>query len=190
MMSVKEELIRSSNILAEGKTILYPTDTIAGLGCDATSDSAVRKVMEIKKREAEKSFIILVNSDAMLNKYVPDVPAIAWDLIDVTDKPLSIVYPKGQNISSLAMGLNGSIAVRMVKEGFCNQLIQRFGKPLISTSANLQSETAPQTFAEISEYIKNAVDYVVPIEYWEKTSGSASSIIQIDDKGHIKILRK
>lgn len=189
-MVEKEEIFKLTKLLKEHKTILYPSDTIAGLGCDATSDVAVEKIRKIKQRDENKSFIILVNSDAMLNKYVPEVPAIAWDLIDVADKPLTIVYPKANNLSSLVINKNGSVAVRVVKEGFCSKLIQSFGKPIVSTSANLQSEASASGLPEVSEQIKASVDYIVPKEFWHRTGHKASSIIQLNEKGQIKILRE
>lgn len=189
-MGEKEEIFRIAELLKDHKNILYPTDTIAGVGCDATSDVAVEKVRQLKNRDENKSFIILVNSDAMLNKYVPEIPEIAWDLIDVSDRPLTIVFPKGINLSPLVINKDGSVAVRMVKDGFCSKLIQRFGKPIVSTSANLQSEPSPSSLDDVSPQIKEAVDYIVPQEFWKKTGQKASSIIQLNGKGQVKILRK
>ena len=189
-MDEREEIDRICGFLAEGKTILYPTDTIAGLGCDATSDDAVSKISKLKNRQAGKSFIILVSSDAMLNKFVPEIPAIAWDLIDVADKPLTIVYPKGHNLSNLAVAEDGSVAVRMVKEGFCHRLIQKFGKPIVSTSANVQAENPPQILEQVSPFIRESVDFIVSAEFWENTNQSASSILKLNEKGQIKIIRK
>lgn len=189
-MNEREEIVRIVDLLNKGKSILYPTDTIAGIGCDATSDEAVAKVREIKKRDENKSFIVLVDSDAMLNKYVQEVPAIAWDLMDVADKPLTIVYPKGINLSKLVINQNGSVAIRMVKSGFCANLIHRYGKPIVSTSANLQSEPPAHNLASVSDNIRESVDYVVPEVFWKETGQTASSIIQLNGKGQIRILRK
>lgn len=188
-MSQKEEINKIIQLLKDGKSILYPTDTVWGIGCDATNEAAVEQVKRIKGRENDKSFIILVDSDAMLNKYIPNIPEVAWDLIDFSEKPLSIVYPKAINLANKVIKEDGSVAVRMVKTNFCAQLIHQFNRPIVSTSANLSGETTPIKFEDINEAIKNAVDYIVPSIYSAESSGKASSIIKLEMDGKVKIIR-
>ena len=176
-------------LLREGKTILYPADTIWGLGCDATNEQAVAKIFGIKQRPAAKSLIVLVSSDAMLERYVRKVPDVAWDLIDCATTPLTIVYPQAANLAPNAVADDGTVAIRVVKEGLCHQLIRQFNKPLISTSANLSGEAVPGSFAEISPEIITAVDIIVG-KGSEPPAGRPSSIIKLGPGGEIEILRK
>ena len=188
-MSEKEELFKVSQLLKDGKSILYPTDTIWGLGCDATNEEAVQKIQKIKGRAMDKSFIILVNSDAMLNRYIPEISEVAWDLIDLSEKPLTIIFPSAGKLAKSVINKDGSVAVRMVKSGFCAQLLQRFNHPIVSTSANISGEDSPNTFEDISTPIKEAVDHVVPKEFAGESTGKASSIIKLDMNGRVKIIR-
>ena len=184
-----EEIKRTVEALRNGKVILYPTDTIWGIGCDASNAQAVDKIFEIKSRPTEKSMIVLLDDAIQLNKYIQEIPAIAWDLIEVADKPLTIVYSGAKNLPSNVINPDGSIAIRIVADPFCKQLIHRLGKPIISTSANLSGEMTPSNYSEISENIISSVDYVVQHRRDDKSIKKPSSIIRLNHDGEIKIIR-
>ena len=158
---MKEDLNVAIEALANGGVILYPTDTVWGLGCDATNEAAVKKVYEIKKRVDNKAMLVLVDSPVKVDFYVDDVPEIAWDLIEVADKPLTIIYPDAKNLASNLIGEDKSIGIRITNEQFSKQLCQKFRKAIVSTSANVSGEKTPLNFSEISEEIKSSVDYIV-----------------------------
>jgi len=186
----REEIERAYNALIEGKTILYPTDTVWGLGCDATNEAAVKRIFEIKERQESKSLIVLVSDETMLNRYLKDVPAIAWDLIDATETPLTIVYPEAKGLSSQVIAEDGSVAIRIVKDEFCIALIRKLKKPIISTSANKSGEPAPEKYALISDSIKKAVDYEVNLPNYHHSKNKPSTIIKLSMNGEFQILRK
>lgn len=185
----KEDINSSLDILHKGGVILYPTDTIWGLGCDATNLQAVDKVYLIKKRLDSKSMLVLLENANMLNSYVKQVPELAWDLIEASIKPLTIIYPGAKNLASNLVGEDGSIGIRIVNDPFCEELIRRFRKPLVSTSANLSGESPPRFFDEINKEIKEAADYVVNYRQNDLQPREASSIIKLDLNGVFKILR-
>lgn len=187
---MKEAVDQALQVLKNGGVILYPTDTVWGLGCDATNAEAVAKIFAIKQRPEAKSVVCLVDGDGMLQRCVRDVPEMAWQLIDINDKPLTIVYPNAMSIAKNAIAEDGSIAIRVVKHDFCKQLIHRFNKPLISTSANISGEATPESFKAISEAIKSKVDHIVPAEMQGSATGQASAIIKLELNGEIKIIRK
>lgn len=192
-MSDKDLAIEIKNcldVLKKGGTILYPTDTIWGIGCDATNEHAVEKIFAIKNRIASKSLITLVSDDAMLNKHVKEVPSMAWDILEYSTKPTTIIYPAGINVVQNLLGEDGSIAIRMIKEPFCNKLIHQFRKPIVSTSANVSGQPSPASFFEISDEIKNGVDYIVSLRQREKKSIIESTIIRLNTNGEIVIVRK
>jgi L-threonylcarbamoyladenylate synthase len=177
-------------VLLKGGLILYPTDTIWGIGCDATNAKTVDKVYEIKMRAETKSMIILLDDIIKLDLYVEKVPTIAYDLIDKYDVPLTIIYPKAKNLAKNVIAKDGSIAIRIVKDEFCKRLINLFSKPIISTSANISREETPLTFSKIPDSIKNNVDYIV--KYGQNKPGlfKASTIIKISERGDFKTVRK
>lgn len=175
--------------LKNGGTILYPTDTIWGIGCDATNDEACQKIMQIKNRPAEKSFVILVDSIQMIEKYIPEFPEVCYDLVDLADKPLTIIYPNARNLAPTVLAADGSVGIRVTKDPLCLKLIRSMRKPLVSTSANLSGETNPTCFAEIHPSIKENVDFVV-LEHLEEVRTSASQIIKIGTDSSIQIIRK
>lgn len=176
-------------ILKNGGTILYPTDTIWGIGCDATNIEAIKKIFDIKKREANKSLIILVETEKRLQDLV-DVPEIAWQIMDVSEKPVTIVYENPKNLPKELLAEDGSIGIRLVKNDFCKKLITKLNKPLVSTSANLSGQKSPLKFSDISDEIKNSVDYVVE-EFQDKVSEfPGSSVIKIWNNSQIKVLRE
>ena len=186
----EEEIKKANAVLREGGTILYPTDTIWGIGCDATNANAIEKIVELKNRDASKSLIVLVDDEARLQRYVKEVPSNAWDLIEFSDRPLTIIYPKGVNLPLSVMAIDGSVAIRIAKDDFCKQLIRKLNKPLISTSANISNEPAPANFKEISETVLHGVDYVVNLRQKEKNHSLPSVILRLELDGKIKFIRK
>ncbi len=185
-----DDLKRSLEVLKAGGVILYPTDTIWGIGCDATNIEAIRRIYRIKQREDLKSMLVLIDNPNLLNSYVREVPEIAWDLINVADKPLTIIYPNAKNLASNLIAPDGSIGIRITNETFSQQLIQRFRKPVVSTSANISGAKTPMNFDEISEDIKNAVDYIVQYRQDEIIKSNPSSIIKVGSGGLFEIIRK
>jgi L-threonylcarbamoyladenylate synthase len=174
--------------LTKGGTILYPTDTIWGIGCDAINNLAVKRIFEIKNRPPAKSMIILVASMAQLEFYA-DVPDVAKDLVEYAETPLTIIYPNAKRIAAPLIAEDGSIAIRVVKDEFCEMLIRNLRKPLVSTSANISGKPAPVYFDEISDEIKNQVDYIVPLRQSEHTKSKPSRIIKLGMNGAIEIIR-
>ena len=176
--------------MRQGKIILYPTDTVWGIGCDATNEKAVARIFEIKNRPEDKSMIVLLDNEAKLNKYIKEVPALAWDLVELADKPLTIIYPDARNLAANLIHSDGTVAIRITKDEFCKNVLHRFGKAIVSTSANLSGEETPAGFSEISEAIKNGVDYIVNWRQGEVKNNQSSSIIKIGMNGEVKIIRK
>jgi L-threonylcarbamoyladenylate synthase len=177
-------------VLHSGGIILYPTDTIWGIGCDATNEEAVQKIYQLKEREDSKSMLVLMENMNFLSRYVEEVPEIALDLIEVTEKPMTIIYPGAKNLAKNLMAQDGSIGIRITSEEFTRQLIQRFKKPIVSTSANISGEPSPTFFDEIIPEIKDAVDYVVEYRQDDISPKEPSSIIKLGTSGEIEILRK
>lgn len=185
----KEDIVKCVNILNSGGIILYPTDTIWGLGCDATKPQAVERVYRIKNRVDSKSMLVLLENANMLNSYVKEVPVVAWELIEASTKPLTVIYPGAKNLAGNLIADDGSIGIRIVNDSFCEELIRRFRKPLVSTSANLSGERSPRFFDDITEEIKEAADYVVNYRQDDLQPREASSIIKLDLSGVFKIIR-
>ncbi|MGB1018747.1 MAG: L-threonylcarbamoyladenylate synthase [Chitinophagales bacterium] len=185
MMSVINKSIQH---LKNGKVILCPTDTIWGLSCDATNFSAVEKIYDIKGRSKEKSFIVLVSSLKMLMHYVEEVSLDIEKISSKYDKPVTIIYPKAKNLAKNVVAKNGSIAIRIIKDGFTKKMIEQFGKPIVSTSANFSNKNTAENFNKISEELKVKVDYIVETDYGKKAA-NASSILLIENN-KIKILRE
>ena len=144
----------------EGGVILYPTDTIWGIGCDATNEEAVRRVYQIKQRSDSKAMLVLVDSPVKVDFYVQDVPEVAWDLIEVADKPLTIIYSGARNLASNLIAEDGSVGIRVTNEEFSKRLCQQFRKAIVSTSANISGQPSPANYSEITEELKSMVDYV------------------------------
>ncbi|MCC8145065.1 MAG: threonylcarbamoyl-AMP synthase [Bacteroidales bacterium] len=186
---MEEEIKRSCEILLKGGIILYPTDTIWGIGCDATNPEAIKKIYSIKQRVDSKSLLVLIDSENKLNYYIDDVPPIAYDLIELTNKPLTIIYSKARNVAPELIASDGTLGIRVTNETFSKELCRRLKKPLVSTSANISGEKSPSCFSEIKESIIRSVDYVVKYRQEEKNSNQASSIIKIDTDGVFKIIR-
>ena len=176
--------------MREGGVILYPTDTIWGIGCDATNEDAVRRVYEIKQRQDSKAMLVLVDSSVKVDFYVRDVPEVAWDLIDLADKPLTIIYSGARNLAANLLAEDGSVGIRVTNEDFSKRLCQQFRKAIVSTSANISGQPSPKNFSEISEEVKSAVDYIVGYRQEEISNPKPSSIIKLDTGGVIKIIRE
>lgn len=186
---INEEINRAAESLRSGGVILYPTDTIWGLGADATNASAVQRILDIKQRDDNSGLIVLVERDSRLNRHVEEIPEMAWDLIDMTEEPLTIIYPKGKELAAKVCAPDGSVGIRMVRDEFCKRLISKLNKPLISTSANLRGQRAPVSFKDIDPAVLEGVDYTVNLRQSEPLSHRPSSIIKLDLDGTIKIVR-
>lgn len=176
-------------ILKSGGTILYPTDTIWGIGCDATNIDAINKIFEIKKREKNKSMIILVENEKRLQDLV-DVPEMAWEIIDLSEKPVTIVYENPRGLPKELLAEDGSVGIRLVKNDFCKKLITKLNKPLVSTSANFSGEKSPLKFSDISQEMIDLVDYAVEENREVVSKYSGSSVIKIWSDNRIKVLRE
>lgn len=187
---MNEEIKKACQVLREGGVILYPTDTIWGIGCDATNEDAVRRVYEIKQRLDSKAMLVLVDSPVKVDFYVQDVPDIAWDLIELADKPMTIIYGGARNLAKSLLAEDGSVGIRVTNEQFSQRLCQQFRKALVSTSANISGQPSPTCFAEISEEIKQAVDYVVDYRREEAGGSKPSSIVKLEKGGVITVIRK
>jgi L-threonylcarbamoyladenylate synthase len=183
------ELFNTYNNLKSHKIILYPTDTVWGIGCDATSETAVAKIYTIKKREESKSLVILVNSIEMLKQYIDDIPKSLADILNNAIKPTTIIYNNPKGLAKNVIAKDNTVAIRITNDEFCQKLIQKFGKPIVSTSANISGMTTPKTFKEIDLAILDTVDYVVNL-YHDKKTGSPSSIIKVNSKGELVYIRK
>jgi len=187
---MQDDIKKALEVLKNGGIILYPTDTIWGIGCDATNEIAVAKIYKIKKREDTKSMLVLMENPALLERYVSEVPEIAWDLVEVATTPLTVIYPNAKNLAKNLVAEDGSIGIRFTKEAFTMQLLQRFRRPLVSTSANISGEKSPAFFDEIPEEIKSQVDYVVEYRQNDTIPSKLSSIIKLGTGGQIDIIRK
>ena len=176
--------------MREGGVILYPTDTIWGIGCDATNEDAVRRVYEIKQRQDSKAILELVDYNVKKEFYDHDVPEESWDLIDLADKPMTIIYSGARNLAANLLAEDGSVGIRVTNEDFSKRLCQQFRKAVVSTSANISGQPSPRNFSEISEEVKSAVDYIVGYRQEEMSNPKPSSIIKLDKGGVIKIIRE
>ncbi|MDB5120235.1 MAG: threonylcarbamoyl-AMP synthase [Sphingobacteriales bacterium] len=187
---LKQEIDKAFEVLRNGGLILYPTDTIWGIGCDATNPEAVDKVYKLKGRTEEKSLIILLDTANKLPSYVRDVPDIAYDLIEFAENPLTIIYSGAKNLALNVINSDGSIAIRIVNHDFCQPLIQRFRKPIVSTSANISGEQSPINFDDISQDILNGVDLIVDFEQDNRSEKKPSTIMKLEVDGKFKFIRK
>lgn len=199
---MKEEMQKVLEVLREGGVILYPTDTVWGIGCDATNPEAVAKVYAIKNREDSKSLVLLASDMDMICRYVREVPEMAVQLVEVNDKPMTIIYPgavAGENgcmkadrrlLAYNTVAEDGTVGIRIPMMDFCQQLVAKLGRPIVSTSANISGEPTPKKFAEISEEIKSAVDYIVDPSLEKGSTGQSSSIIKVGLDYSIEIIRK
>lgn len=183
------DFLKATEVIRSGGVILYPTDTIWGLGCDPSNSEAVKKVMAIKQRDESKSFILLVDSAPMLEMFVPEFPEICYDLIDTAIDPLTIIYPTSQGLSSLVTGQDGSIGIRVTQDSFCKKLIQTLRRPILSTSANISGKPFPTDIESVDENIVRQVDFTLNNPNF-KSSETPSKIIKIGKNGEIELIRR
>lgn len=186
---LKEEVRKACEVLKNGGIILYPTDTIWGIGCDATNELAVKRIYELKHREDNKAMLVLLDDVGKLASYV-EVPDVAYELLEVNDKPMTIIYPNAKNLAKNLIAQDRTIGIRITSEAFTKALLYRFRKPIVSTSANISGEPSPKCFAEISDAVKFVVDYVVDFRQEETSNPAPSSIIKLGVGGEIQIIRK
>ena len=187
---MQEDIKKACEVMKSGGIILYPTDTIWGIGCDATNEEAVKKIFTLKERGDSKSMLVLLDNPVKLQSYVADVPDIAWDLIELTDKPLTIVYEGARNLAPSLIADDGSIGIRITDELFSRELCKQFRKPIVSTSANISGMPSPSRFTQIKKEIIEGVDYVVGYRQKDLTEAKPSSIIRLSRNGTIQIIRK
>lgn len=185
----QEDIRKAVEVMKQGGVILYPTDTVWGIGCDATNAEAVKKVYEIKRREDTKAMLVLVDSDNRIQRYIQDVPNVAWDLLDCADKPMTIIFDGAKNLPENLISEDGSLGIRVTKEQFSQQLCFRMGRPIVSTSANFSGEPSARCFDEISEELKSLVDYVCTSRRNDRPVAKPSSIIKLGAGGVVKIIR-
>lgn len=179
---------KAIEVLKSGGVLLYPTDTIWGLGCDATNEAACQKILDLKQRPANKSFIILVDSWRMLEQYVPEFHEICYDLVDVATRPLTIIYPGAKGLAPSVLAEDGSVGIRITHDPLCLQLIRSLRKPLVSTSANLSEQATPKRYADIDPVIKAGVDHIIEQKLHDKMD-TPSQIIKIGLGGEVKVIR-
>ncbi|WP_278844131.1 L-threonylcarbamoyladenylate synthase [Hoylesella timonensis] len=189
-MNQQEDIKNAIEVMKQGGVILYPTDTVWGIGCDATNAEAVAKVYKIKKRDDSKALICLVDSDARLQRYVRNVPNVAWDILDIATKPTTIILDGAINLAPNLIAEDGSIALRITKEPFSHELCYRFQKPLVSTSANISGEPPAANYNDISQELLDTVDYVCFSRRQEHKPHTPSSIIKLKEDGEVTIIRK
>ena len=187
---MEEDIKNCIDVLNRGGIILYPTDTVWGIGCDATNPDAVKKVYDLKRREDSKAMLVLLDSENCLDRYVSDVPEVAYELLEAAVKPLTVIYDNGYNLAPNLLGENNSVGIRVSHEVFSQTLCRRFRRPIVSTSANISGSPSASIFREISEEIKRGVDYIVKYRQDDTNRQSASSIIKLGADATIKIIRK
>ena len=187
---MKEEVYKVFEILKKGGIILYPTDTVWGIGCDATNTEAIRKIYKLKQRSESKTMICLVNNFGMLERHVDNVPNVAYNIMELADKPTTIIYDNPAGVAENIIANDNTLAIRVVDHEFCQRLIRKLGKPLVSTSANIAGEPTPKTFKEIDEAILKGVDYVVNLPSEKGSTAKPSAIIKLSNNSGIKIIRE
>ncbi|MVO10960.1 threonylcarbamoyl-AMP synthase [Flavobacterium sp. TP390] len=183
------EVHEAFEVIKNGGIILYPTDTVWGIGCDATNEEAIKKIFALKQREESKSMIVLVNGERMMHQVFNEIPEVAWQILDFSEKPTTLILDKPKNVAKNIIAEDNTLAVRMVTEPFCYKLMERMKKPLVSTSANISGMPTPQSFKEISPEILKGVDYVVNLHH-DKICKNPSTIIKLGLDSQVKIIRK
>ena len=185
-----DDVKKAVEVMRAGGIILYPTDTIWGIGCDASNSAAVRRIIELNQRSDSKSMLSLIDSDAKLGYYVPDIPDVAYDLMDLSEKPLTIIYDNVRHLAPELIADDGSAGIRVTREDFSRDLCARLGGAVVSTSANISGEPSPGNFSDISDRIRAGVDYIVGYRQDEKSRAVASSIIKLGSGGLVKVIRE
>lgn len=188
-MTFEEDIKEAVSVLKKGGIILYPTDTVWGIGCDATNTEAVAKIYALKRRAESKSMLVLVDGEGMLDRTVRDIPEVAWQLIEAAVDPLTIIYDHPHNVAGNLLAEDGSLGIRITEERYSKELCRRLRRPIVSTSANLSGEKSPALFREISEEIKGGCDYVAEYRRDDSFSRKPSNIIKVGEGGLIKVIR-
>ena len=188
-MDINQEIQNAYEIIQKGGIILYPTDTVWGIGCDATNAEAVAKIYKLKKRAETQSMIVLMNGEKMIYNVFKEIPEVAWQIIDLSENPTTLVLDKPRNVAPNLIAPDQTLGIRIVKEPFCFKLMEKMKKPLVSTSANISGEPTPKSFKEISPEIIKGVDYVVNL-HREKIAGKPSTIIKLTNDSQVKVIRK
>jgi L-threonylcarbamoyladenylate synthase len=188
-MDLNLEVHKAFEIISNGGIILYPTDTVWGIGCDATNADAVAKIYNLKQRAETQSMICLMNGEKMMYNVFKEIPEVAWQIIDLSEKPTTLILDNPRNVAPNIIAIDKTLGIRLVKEPFCFKLMERMKKPLVSTSANISGQPTPNSFKEISQEIINGVDYVVNLNR-EKVGGKPSTIIKLGNDSQVKVIRK
>ena len=186
---INTEVQNAYEIIKEGGIILYPTDTVWGIGCDATNPEAVAKIYKLKQRAETQSMIVLINGEKMMYNVFKDIPEVAWQIIDLSENPTTLILDKPRNVAPNVISADNSLGIRIVKEPFCFKLMEKMKKPLVSTSANISGQPTPIAFKDISPEIIKGVDYVVNL-HREKIGGKPSTIIKLTNDSQVKVIRK
>lgn len=186
----KQDLEQALTTLRAGGLILYPTDTVWGVGCDATDEQAVRKIFKLKQRNSNMPLLLLVDTAGRIPSYIEKMPDLAWDLIDMSNKPLSIIYDKAKNLALSVAAKDGSVGIRVCEEPFVKTLLQQFRKPVVSTSANTSGNPTPALFAEIDETVRQGVDYIVKYRQEDTQTNTSSSIVKLQNDGQVIVVRE
>ncbi|WP_306352885.1 L-threonylcarbamoyladenylate synthase [Flavobacterium sp. '19STA2R22 D10 B1'] len=186
---MNEEIHKAFEVLQNGGIILYPTDTVWGIGCDATNEEAVAKIYKLKQREESKSMIVLANGEKMMYSIFKDIPEVAWQIIDLSENPTTLILDAPRNVAKNVIAPDNTLGIRIVKEPFCFKLLERLKKPLVSTSANISGQPTPKSFKEISKEILEGVDYVVNLHH-DRIAGKPSTIIKLGNDSQVKVIRR
>jgi L-threonylcarbamoyladenylate synthase len=186
---MQEEILKAYEVIKEGGIILYPTDTVWGIGCDATNTEAVAKIYKLKQRAETQSMIVLMNGEKMMYNVFKEIPEVAWQIMDLSENPTTLVLDGPRNVASNLIAPDKTLGIRIVKEPFCFKLLERMKKPLVSTSANISGQPTPKSFKEISPEIIKGVDYVVNLQQ-DKIAGKPSTIIKLTNDSQVKVIRK
>jgi L-threonylcarbamoyladenylate synthase len=188
-MDINQEILNAYEVIKEGGIILYPTDTVWGIGCDATNPEAVAKIYKLKQRAETQSMICLMNGEKMIYNVFNEIPEVAWQIMDFSENPTTLVLDKPRNVAKNLIAPDNTLGIRLVKEPFCFKLMERMKKPLVSTSANISGQPTPKSFKEISPEIIKGVDYVVNLQR-DKIAGKPSTIIKLTNDSQVKVIRK
>ncbi|NRT15576.1 L-threonylcarbamoyladenylate synthase [Flavobacterium sp. 28A] len=189
MENLNDEVLKAYEIIKNGGIILYPTDTVWGIGCDATNPEAVAKIYKLKKRAETQSMIVLMNGEKMMYNVFKDIPEVAWQILDFSENPTTLVLDNPRNVATNLIATDKTLGVRIIKEPFCFKLLERMKKPLVSTSANISGQATPKSFKEINPEIIKGVDYVVNLQR-DKIAGKPSTIIKLTNDSQVKVIRK
>jgi L-threonylcarbamoyladenylate synthase len=188
-MDINQEILNAYEVIKEGGIILYPTDTVWGIGCDATNPEAVAKIYKLKQRAETQSMICLMNGEKMIYNVFNEIPEVAWQIMDFSENPTTLILDKPRNVAKNLIAPDNTLGIRVVKEPFCFKLMERMKKPLVSTSANISGQPTPKSFKEISPEIIKSVDYVVNLQR-DKIGGKPSTIIKLTNDSQVKVIRK